>query len=81
MEFENFRKWLINKIGYKNKSAGDVISRIRRIRKFIKVPEPIEPITLFQLQQNEEYKKLSLSVRSQLKKALLLFSEFQRTNN
>ena len=81
MELEKFRKWLIEVIGYKKKTAGDVVSRIHRVRKMINLPEQIEPILMFQLQQNEDYRKLSHSVKSQLKKALLLLSEFQKIKN
>jgi hypothetical protein len=77
MEFGLFRKWLEDYKGLKQKSAGDVISRLKRVNKLIEVDSaaPYEKI-LLSLENNEEFKNLSLFVKPQLRQAIKLYKEF-----
>ncbi len=79
-EFGGFKCWLMKNKNYKEKSAWDVISRIRRSEQFIKIPEEITLETLFLLEQNQEFSRLTVSVKSQIRKALRFLMEFRKCN-
>lgn len=74
---KEFRRWLQEKHGYTERAAGNVASRLKRARRmlpaaaFVDVRDEIHA-----LQKSEEFSPLSVSVRSQLKRALQLHSEF-----
>lgn len=72
----NFQQWLIEVKNYKGKSAMDVISRINRMKGFMKLPEKIDDNFILSLNKNTEFAKLSISVRSQLRRALRLLKEY-----
>ena len=75
---KDFRAWLRETQCYTDRSAGNVISRLKRIRKLI------GPVTLFHeildavhaLEKTSEFPRCSSSVKSQLKRAIYLHSEF-----
>ena len=71
-------KWLRDEKGYKHRSSKDVISRIRRIEKFHNLPMIITEETIFQVEQEEDFKKLSVSIKSQLRLALRLLRDYQQ---
>lgn len=78
----SFKNWLLEEKNFKNKSAGDVISRIKRIDKTINSSDQINinELTLSELDSNLEFQKLSTHIKSQLRRALTLFIEY-KTNN
>jgi DNA (cytosine-5)-methyltransferase 1 len=75
---KDFRAWLRETQCYTDRSAGNVISRLKRVRKLI------GPVTLFHetvdaihaLEKAPEFSWLSSSVKSQLRRAIYLRSEF-----
>lgn len=71
---EEFRNWLIENTTYSLPVISDTVSRIKRADKILAWSG--EDIYQFRLEQLEEYKKLSVSVRSQIKKAVKLYFEF-----
>ena len=71
---EEFRKWLIENTTYSLPVISDTVSRIKRADRILEWSG--EDIYQFRLEQLEEYKKLSVSVRSQIKKAVKLYFEF-----
>lgn len=75
----SFQQWLIDAKNYKNKSASDVISRINRVKTFIRIPELIDDNVILSLNENQDFKKLSVSVRSQLRRALRLLREYNNS--
>lgn len=72
---EEFRKWLIENTTYSLPVISDTVSRIKRADRILEWSG--EDIYQFRLEQLEEYKKLSVSVRSQIKKAVKLYFEFR----
>jgi len=74
----DFRAWLRDTQSYTPRSAGNVVSRLKRVRRMI------GPETGFQdtrdavhaLEKTPEFAGLSSSVRSQLRRAIVLHSEF-----
>lgn len=74
-----FHIWLIDVKKYGDRSARDVISRLSRIDKWLDLPEIITPFTIFSLEQTPQFLHLTLTVKSQLKKALKLLIEYQES--
>ena len=74
----NFRVWLRETQSYTERSAGNVVSRLKRVRKLI------GPVTRFNdtldaihaLERATDFSQLSPSVKSQLKRAIYLRSKF-----
>ena len=75
-----FRSWLSNHVGMTDRAAGNVSSRLRRVCKLLKINRLTLPpdAIVEQLKRRPSYRQLSTSVRSQLKRAVTLFDEYQR---
>ena len=69
-----FKNWLTENTSYSPPVISDTVSRVKRADKILEWSG--EDVYQFRLEQLEEYKKLSVSVRSQIKKAVKLYSEF-----
>lgn len=70
----NFKLWLSENKNYSNKVVSNIVSRFKRANGFL--PWFNDPIYLYQLERVDEYLRLSTAVRSQIKKAVKLYSEF-----
>jgi DNA (cytosine-5)-methyltransferase 1 len=71
------RKWLIETKLLSKKSASDVICRLKRAKTFINIDISDNTETLlFHLSENPVFKTLTQSVRSQLKRAVRLYKDF-----
>ncbi|MDR1218695.1 MAG: hypothetical protein LBK73_03690 [Treponema sp.] len=73
-----FSEWLITRKKFGDKTARDVLSRINRINGFMDADasEPVEKM-LYTLSVVPAFKALSLSVRSQLRRAMRLYKEYR----
>jgi DNA (cytosine-5)-methyltransferase 1 len=73
-----FRNWLQDMRSYSDRSAGNVISRLKRARRIVgkerRFVDARDEIAA--LERMAEFAALSASVRSQLKRAIILHSEF-----
>ncbi|WP_286798483.1 DNA cytosine methyltransferase [Pseudomonas sp. UBA4034] len=73
-----FKAWLCSQQGYTNRTISNVLSRINRVEKILQINcvggNAAGVIEL--LKRSDQYKQTSSSVRSQLKKALFLRSEY-----
>ena len=76
MDYTDFLNWLIVEKKMNQRSAKDVVSRYKRVCKILGV-EKINSGSFNKLLQNDEYKINSMFVKSQLKRAVTLFSEFK----
>ena len=76
MSLNNFKDWLISKKAFKERSARDVISRIRRAKRIQKSEEKPSAEFIIELEKNKSFLLLSISVRSQLRRAIKLLNEF-----
>lgn len=72
-----FLEWLVNKKGYGIRSTRDVVSRMKRVSTIISLPEDIDEHMILLLNRNPLFNELSVSVRSQLRRALRLMIEFR----
>ena len=70
----NFKVWLTNNKDYSEKTVGNIVSRFKRVNSLL--PWENNELYFFKLEQLEDFKDLSASVCSQLKKAAKLYSEF-----
>lgn len=73
IEEGSFRDWLKQNTSYSDAVIGDMISRVKRANKIL--PFYNEEVYQFYLERTEEYKSLSASVRSQIKKAVSLYQK------
>lgn len=73
-----FRRWLTVENSYTPRTAGNVLSRLRRVSRFLQEPrvsgEPLDVI--HRLEKLQDFQQLSSAVRSQLKQAVRLHAEF-----
>ncbi len=76
----SFEDWLISCKNYSGRSAKDVVSRCKRSEKMLSCDGIPDAYYLFSLEQQEEYKDLSVSVRSQMKRAIELKAEYLSSN-
>ncbi|MFT0825996.1 hypothetical protein VSK92_16425 [Bacillus swezeyi] len=78
----SFKDWLQHKIGYQFRTSKDVESRLKRCRKYtdIEAEDDIEKL-LFEMSQNPDFQKLKSPVKSQLRKSLRLYKQYQEEKN
>lgn len=80
MDSQRFYKWLCSEIGLSPKSARDVVSRVRRASRFIDLSLPVsDSELLFKMSESDEFKNLTMWVRSQLRRAVSLYRQFLAT--
>ena len=73
----DFKRWLISNTTYTNRVIGDTISRLKRADRI----HPIRPeeVYLFELEHIGEFKNLSVTVRSQIRKAVKLYFQYMKS--
>ena len=74
VDTEQFRKWLEDNTTYSDAVISDMSSRIKRADSLLEWYD--DEVYQFYLEQNGQYKLLSVSVRSQIKKAVKLYRQF-----
>ena len=73
---ESFMGWLIDVQNFTPRTASDTVSRLRRADRICALDGAPNDFYCYTLQQKTEYIELSGSVRSQIKRALSLYSSF-----
>lgn len=76
MDSTRLLEWLMNDKKMSIRSAKDVISRCSRVYRMLNI-DSIDSDTLEKLQKNEEFKTNSMFIKSQLKRAVALYLEFE----
>lgn len=76
-----FSDWLSNVHGFTTLAIKDTISRIKRCNKIVLLEGADVTDYLLKLDEQEGFKTLSKSVRSQLKRAICLYYEYSHTVN
>ena len=78
MDTNKYAEWLVRSAGLENRSARDVISRTRRVGGMISLDSKMQTCDLLhELGKKEQFKQLTISVRSQLRRALKLYRDFK----
>lgn len=75
VDTESFKKWLGENTTYSDAVIGDMSSRVKRVDNILEWYD--DEVYQFYLEQDEQYKTLSVSVRSQLKRAVKLYRQFK----
>lgn len=75
IDVEGFKSWIMAK-GFSNRVNSDIVSRMKRA-DIIK-PWGNEETYSFYLEREAAFQELSVSVRSQIRKAVRLYDEYQR---
>lgn len=78
---DSFVDWLVHFQHYSQRSASDTLSRVRRADKMCRLDGAPNDFYFYTLQQTKEYNELSVSVRSQIKRALSLYNSFITQNS
>ena len=78
---DSFVSWLMKVQCYSQRSASDTLSRVRRADRICHLDGVPDDLYCYSLQQKKEYNELSVSVRSQIKRALSLYHSFIIQNN
>jgi DNA (cytosine-5-)-methyltransferase len=78
-DFCNFKLWLAENKDYSGRVISNIVSRFRRANNIL--PWFNDSIYQYQLEQTDTYKELSTTVRSQIKKAVKLYSEFVKSES
>ena len=80
---ETFNEWLQGQKGIKRKSARDVVSRFRRASQIADLDDITIKVdseeALFKLTKTDEFKQMTVSVRSQLKHSIRLWYEYMQS--
>ncbi len=74
VDVKKFRKWLLTNTDYSDAVINDTISRIKRADAILEWYD--DEVYQFYLEREEAYMDLSVSVRSQIKKAVKLYFAF-----
>lgn len=75
----DFALWLKDNTEYQPRVQSDIVSRVKRADGILPLPQISDMYYLFRLQQEDNYKALSTSVRSQLKKAITIYFAYLDT--
>lgn len=78
MDTVKFLEWLSTEKSMRARSAKDVVSRLGRVSRLLGIEElGTDAIEL--LKENSDFQNSSTFIRSQLKRAVSLYVEFQET--
>lgn len=77
MDYDKFYQWLIEEKSLSNRSAKDVVSRCKRICTKILSVETMSESTIDMLNSNEIFLNCSMFIKSQLRRAVSLYIEFE----
>ena len=78
VEYSLFSDWLSHEHVLSERTQRDTISRLRRADSICAVPLKPEAYYAFTLEQSEEYRSLTPTVKSQLKRAVALYSDYKK---
>lgn len=74
VQTHNFKEWLKNHTKYSDAVIGDIVSRIKRADGILEWNS--SDVYLFYLEKEPRFEILSVSVRSQIKKAVKLYTTY-----
>ena len=69
-----FKQWLDVNSTYTKETKSNIVSRLRRADKI--VPLDKDPVYLFNLSQSGEFVVLSVSVKSQIRRAVKIYHKY-----
>ncbi len=75
MDYQDFEKWLIDTKKMQSRSAKDVKYRLKRVSTLVGT-NIIDENTLKALDDSKEFRECTSFVKSQLRRSVILYSEF-----
>lgn len=75
VDTNGFRNWLECNTNYSKEVVGDTVSRIKRADKILEWYD--DEVYLFKIEKEEDFKNLSTSVKSQIRKAIRYYIQFR----
>ena len=75
IDMAQFKTWLEENTSYSGAVISDTVSRLKRADSILELSE--EEVYLFYLERKPEFKTLSMSVKSQIKKAVRLYLTYK----
>ena len=79
IDLANFKLWLYETTSYSERTISNTVSRLKRADSILGWYE--DKVYQFQLEQEDGFKTLSPTVRSQIKKAVKLYFEYLEQSN
>lgn len=76
-----FKEWLMKEKNYSNRTAGDVVSRVKRANTVYPITDMPINYYLSDLDETLEFESLSVNVKSQIRRAMKLYSEYLSEHN
>ena len=77
MKWNEFRAWLETEKKISHRGTSDVLSRVRRVLTILNATS-IDADSYAKLLEHDNYKTLSVTIRSQMKRSIALYLEFLR---
>lgn len=74
IDIVEFKKWLLYNTNYSEPAINDVVSRMKRADKMLEWNS--DETYLFFLEKNDNFMKTSVSVKSQIRKAVKYYTAF-----
>lgn len=74
IDLSNFKLWLTDNLNYSQRTISNIASRFKRANSIVKWFD--NPIYNYHLEQSEEFAKLSIDIKAQIKKSVKLYFEF-----
>ena len=73
----DFRQWLLSNTTYSNRVVSNIVCRLNRAGRM----HPVRPeeIYLFELEHTDEFNGLSVTVKSQIRKAVKLYFQYAKS--
>lgn len=78
IDFYPFKEWLRHTQTMSERTQRDTLSRLKRANTICLMPLVPEAYYIFTLEQSEKYRDLAPTVRSQLKRAVSLYSNYRK---
>lgn len=72
--FDRFREWLNDNTDYTKETKSNIVSRLKRANNICSIIN--EPVYLFKLSQETEFQNLTVSVKSQVKRAVKIYFKY-----
>lgn len=77
-DLTDFAAWLLRQKIAKERGVRDIVSRLRRTTNFVDVRgRKSAEALIFEMGQQPKFKQLTVTVRSQLRRAVTLYKQFQ----
>jgi len=76
VDYDGFYNWILSTLALSERAVRDTISRLKRAGTIRDIPPMPDAYYLFELEQSEMFRGLTSTVRSQMKRAVTLYSRF-----